>query len=395
MTDALPADRPALLIDLGAVRRNFLTARDAYTGTSLGAVLKKDAYGLGTPRIAPLLHRLGCRDFWVADLDEAVELRRVLPQGRIFVLHGLAGYTMADFRAVGAIPVLLEAGEVARAAAAAGDVRPEVAVQLDTGINRLGLDQGDVRALARAPSPLTRLSIAAYVTHLARFADPAAKHNRWQWLRFRAWTRSLPPAPLSLCASAGVFGPPERHADLARVGSALYGVETTPPQPQPIIPAATLSAPILRVRDVPAGAEVGYGGVYHAPGPRRLAHVAAGYAAGIPFTFRHPWHVLLDGHRVPVVAGTSMSLMTIDVTDLPAHLAQPGRRVTVFGPDLPVHLLAEAAGVAPNVVMVAAGRGVRRVYRDPPTAVLVEAPPGDMHAPEPRDVRIAGAGRDI
>ncbi len=391
MTDSLPKDRPSLVIDLDAVRQNFLTARAAYDGSSLGAVVKKDAYGLGVAHIAPLLHDLGCRDFWVADFDEAVELRRILTQGRIFVLHGLAGNAPADFRAIGAVPVLLDMDEILRASAAIGP-RPEVAIHLDTGINRLGIDLADVRTLAQDPSPLARLSVAAYVTHLARFATPSAPQNRWQWLRFRAWTRVLPSAPLSFCASAGVFGPRDRHVDLARVGSALYGVETTPARPQPIIPAATLSAPILRLHEVPKGGEIGYGGVYQAPGPRRIAQVAAGYAAGIPFSFRKPWHVMLDGHCAPIVAGTAMSLISIDVTDLPPGLARPGAQVTIFGPDLPVSAFAEAAGVAPNVIMVAAGRGVRRIYHDTARDL-----PGKTEAIVPRrlDEPIAGASGDI
>ncbi|TCT07995.1 alanine racemase [Aquabacter spiritensis] len=390
--DSLPGDRPSLLIDLGAVARNYLVARDAFTGASLGAVVKKDAYGLGAARIAPLLHRLGCRDFWVADLEEAVDLRRVLPDGRIFVLHGLTSHDPAAFAAIGAVPVLLGMEEIARAAACAG--RPQVALHLDTGLNRLGIGRAEVRALAAAPEVLARLDIAAHVTHLAFFSDPVARENRWQWLRFRAWTRHLPPAPLSFCASAGVFGPPERHVDLARVGSALYGVDTTPRRPQPIVPAATLSAPIVKVDTVRAGTRVGYGGAYCAPGPRRLAHVAAGYAAGIPFTFRKPAHVLIDGHRAQIVAGTAMSLMTVDVTDLPPDSARPGARAILFGPDHPVTALAEAAGLAPNVVMVAAGRGVRRVYRDPP---LPRAGVLQPSGPRTRadDERIAGADGDL
>lgn len=373
MTPPLPADRPALLIDLDAIRRNHAMARAAFTGRSLGAVVKKDAYGLGLSRVAPLLHDLGCRDFWVADLDEAADLRRVLPGGRIFVLHGLSQYEMEDFRHIDAIPVLTTAEEVARASLGARGERAKVALHLDTGLNRLGLGLREVRGLLDDPIALDRFSITAYVTMLAHFADLQSRSNYWQWRRFCAWSRRLPPAPLSFCASAGVFGPPERHMDMARVGSALYGVETTPTHPQPITPAATLSAPIVRVHDLPSGAEVGYGGAYHTSRPCRLAHVAVGYAAGIPFTFHRTAHVLLAGHAVPIVATPSMSLLTIDVTDLPPHLAQPGCRVTIFGPELPVHVFASAARVPPNLVMVAAGRGVRRVYCDSRAAPLERA----------------------
>ncbi len=375
----LPGDRATLEIDLGLVRRNWQTVRAAFSGPTLGAVVKQDAYGLGVARIAPLLHGLGCRDFWVADFDEALTLRALLPQVRIFVLHGLSGAPAAVFRAHHLVPVLNDSAELPLARAEAVRGGPfEVAIQMDTGLSRLGLTLSDVKRLRADPSAFAGLRLAAFVTHLARFADPQARRNTHQWRRFRAWTAGLPEAPLSFCASAGVFGSPTRHCSHARVGSALYGVETTPSRPQPIHLAAKLTAPILKVTDVPAGVEVGYGGLYRTAQPRRLAHLAAGYGDGVPFSFRHQAHVRLGGHAAPIVGGVAMSLMTIDVTDLPPGVAVAGARVELFGPDLPVDQMAAAAGLAPNVIMVSAGHRARRLYHEPPDAAT-DASPGNQN----------------
>ncbi len=372
MTD-LARDRAVLEINLGTIRRNWRTVRERFRGETVGAVVKQDAYGLGTARIAPLLFALGCRDFWVADFDEALDVRTLLPHARIYVMHGLAGAPAAAFRAHHVVPVLTDPAELplARAEAARAGAF-EIGLQLDTGLGRLGFTLADVKRLQGDASALAGLHLGVVITHLARFADPQARRNTHQWRRFRAWAQALPPASLSFCASAGVFGPAARHCSHARVGSALYGVETTPSRPQPIEMAARLTAPILRVADVAAGVEVGYGGAYRTSQPRRLAHVAAGYGDGIPFSFRHQPHVDLAGHSVPVVGGVAMSLMTLDVTDLPPGLAVPGARVELFGPHVPVDRLATAAGIAPNAVMVAAGHRARRVYADPPDLVPAE-----------------------
>ena len=381
---ALPADRCALVVDLSAIRANWRAVRQSFTGAGVGAVVKQDAYGLGIAEVVPLLAALGCRDFWVADMAEAIAVRRADPSGRIFLLHGLAGGTPRDYRALGAVPVLVDMSEVERLAAAAGDAPADCAIHLDTGLNRLGLGLADVRRLAAAPDRAQRLRVAAYVTHLAHFSDPGARPNAWQWRRFSAWTRHLPPAPLSFCASSGVFGPKERHGDLARVGSALYGVETTPARPQPIVAAATLSAPILRVHKVPAGREVGYSGAYRTTGERRLAQLGIGYGDGVPYRFHTQAHVLIDGHRAPVVSTSAMSLMSVDVTDLPESAARTGMRAILFGPDLPVDQLATAAGVAPNVIHVRAGRSAPRIYL--PCADEAGAAPANAartsHAPQ-------------
>ena len=362
----LARDRAVLEIDLGTIRRNWCTVRETFRGATVGAVVKQDAYGLGVAEIAPLLSMLGCRDFWVADLDEALSLRALLPAARIYVLHGLAGAPASAFRAHHLVPVLMDPAELplARAEAARAGVF-EIGLQLDTGLGRLGFTLADVKRLRGNAAAFAGLHLGVVITHLARFADPTARRNTHQWRRFSAWTQALPPATLSFCASAGVFGAAARHCGHARVGSALYGVETTPSQPQPITMAARLTAPILRVADVPAGVEVGYGGVYRTSQPRRLAHVAAGYGDGVPFSFRHQAHVDLAGHSVPVVGGVAMSVMTLDITDLPPGLAVPGARVELFGPHVPVDRLATAAGIAPNAVMVAAGHRARRVYTEP------------------------------
>lgn len=361
-TLGLPADRCALVVDLAAIRANWRAVRQSFTGSGVGAVVKQDAYGLGIAEVVPLLSDLGCRDFWVADLSEAQDVRRATPSGRIFVLHGMAGGAPRDYRGLGAIPVLLDISEVEGLARAATDAPAACAIHLDTGLNRLGLGLADLRRLAQAPDLLGRLQIAAYVTHLAHFSDPGARQNGWQWRRFSAWTQHLPPAPRSFCASSGVFGPKERHGDLARVGSALYGVETTPSRPQPIVAAATLTAPILRVHHVAAGREVGYSGAYRTPTARRLAELGIGYGDGVPYRFHGDAHVLIGGHRAPVVSTSAMSLMSVDVTGIPEHAVRPGMRAVLFGPDLPVDQIAAAAGIAPNVVHVRAGRSAPRFY---------------------------------
>jgi alanine racemase len=383
-TPDLPADRCALVVDLAAIRANWRAVRQSFTGAGVGAVVKQDAYGLGIAEVVPLLAALGCRDFWVADLTEAEDVRRSEPSGRIFVLHGLCGGTPRDFRMLGAIPVLLDMSEVEAMARAATDAPVTCAIHLDTGLNRLGIGLEDVRRLVAAPDRLKRLQIAAYVTHLAHFSDPGARANAWQWRRFSAWTRRLPPAPLSFCASSGVFGPRERHADLARVGSALYGVETTPSRPQPIVAAATLTAPILRVHDVPAGREVGYSGAYRTPSARRLAQLGIGYGDGVPYRFHSDAYVLIAGHRAPVVSTSAMSLMSVDVTGLPEQALRPGQRAMLFGPGLPVDQIAAAAGVAPNVVHVRAGRSAPRFYLPCPddAGAGTAATARPLHAPQ-------------
>ncbi len=364
MIQPMPVDRAVLTVDLAVIARNWATVRDRYTGTTLGAVVKYDAYGLGAAQIAPLLHALGCRDFWVSHLDEALALKPLLPDSRLFVLNGFCGApaTLAQ----GIVPALASLEQIAalRAAHQAPTPRP-VAIQLDTGLTRLGLNKAAVAHIVANPRLLDGLTVIAWVTHLARYDRPEARQNTHQRRRFLAWTARLPAAPLSLAASSSVFSAADWHFDHARCGSALYGVDTTPARPQPLEPVATLSAPILHVSHVAAGVEVGYRSLYRTPSPRRLATLAIGYGDGLPPGLAGAGSVVIDGHHAPIVGGLAMGLVSVDVTDLPDGLARPGVRAEIYGQRQRLETVAAAAGIAPNVLLTATASRALRHYLGP------------------------------
>ena len=361
-------DRPLVEIDLAAVARNWQAVRAAYTGPRLGAVVKNDAYGLGLARIGPWLAQQGCRDFWVATFAEALALRTALaggpvPQPRIFVLHGIAGASVADFVRHAVVPVLAGPGEIAtaRAHAAATGVALPVAVHLDTGLTRLGLDRKALAALAEDPASLQGLDVQAWVTHLGRFSDPDSEHSLSQRDRLLEWTGLLPAAARSIATSSSVFAGPHWHLELGRVGSALYGVDTTPQRPQPIEPAVTFSAPVLHVAQVPAGTEVGYAGNGITAAACTLATLALGYGDGMPFSLVNRGHVLIDGRPAPIVGGVSMGFVSVDVSAFAPGQVRAGSRAEVFGAGQRLEQLAADAGIAPNVLLLAtASRAARR-----------------------------------
>ena len=303
-----PADHPVLEVDLDAIALNWRAVERAYSGTRIGAVVKRNAYGLGIERIVPWLFQLGCADFWVATLDEGVALRALLGarRARIFVLHGLGGVTPLTHAEHGLIPVLADLGELAlaRRVAAVRAMPLAVAVHLDTGLTRLGLDAAQVSALCQDPTAFAGLDLQAWVTQLGRFQDPDAPECIEQRTRFFEWTAELPPAERSLSTSSCVFADVRWHLDHARVGSALYGVETAPANLQGFAPVATLRAPVLRVAEVAAGAEVGYG-------------------HGLPIHLGDRGSVVLAGQTVPIVGGVSMGMITADVSTLPPGSVQP------------------------------------------------------------------------
>lgn len=368
MNTAAAHDRPRLHVDLHALAHNWQAVRSTFRGQRIGAVVKNDAYGLGLATVAPLLWHLGCRDFWVAHTSEALALRALLPAhaARILVLHGLGGLAPQDFAAHALVPVLAGPHELPALHGHThrhGTPLP-VALHLDTGLTRLGFGAADLPALHPGSALWADAQPQTWVSHLGRFSDPTAPECLRQRADFTAWTAQLPRAERSIATSSSVFADPAWHFDHARVGSALFGVQTTPGHPQPLRSVASLHAPVLRVADVPAGTEVGYAGSYRTPRASRIATVAIGYGDGLPFGLVNRGALYLCGQAAPIVGGVAMGMLGLDVSAFAPGQVQPGMWAQVYGPQQPLEQLAATAGVAPNTLLVTTASLATRHYSD-------------------------------
>ncbi|MFT4013282.1 MAG: alanine racemase [Paracoccus sp. (in: a-proteobacteria)] len=295
-----------LVIDLAALVANWKALAALAPGARPGAVVKADAYGLGAARVAPALYQAGARDFFVALASEGRAIRGVLPEdAQIFVLSG----HMEGQDLTGLIPVLNSPQQFFRDRA----LRPRgpFAIQLDSGMNRLGMEAGEwaaIRSEALAAGPRLVMS------HLACADEPDHPANAQQLAAFRAMTEGVS-APRALSATGGTLLGPDYHFDLVRLGIGIYGGQPFA-EAKPVV---TLTLPIVQTREVQPGESVGYGYGWTATRPSRIATVAAGYADGLARALGRDGDLKLwAGERAaPVVGRISMDLITADVTDLP------------------------------------------------------------------------------
>ena len=361
-----------LTVDLAAIAANWRGLRDAGRAggkpIDCAAVLKADAYGTGAEVVGPRLAAEGCKQFFVAHIEEGIALRRVLPDLPIYVLNGLLAGTEGDFAEHDLTPVLNHLGQLnAWRAAAQRFNRPlDAVIHIDTGMNRLGFGPEDTQALVNERGRLRGLRLSLLMSHLMASEEPANPVNGEQLSRFRAFIKAMPGAPTSLANSSGIFLGPDYHFDLLRPGAALYGINPLPGQSNPMLPTVTLQARILQTRRIDALQTVGYGGAWRSARPSRVATIALGYADGYFRTLINRTHVHLAGHRVPVIGRISMDLVTIDVTDVPEAESQIGALVEVLGTEMTADDLAEHARTNAYEVMTALGRRYARLYVDNP-----------------------------
>jgi alanine racemase len=350
-----------LEIDLDALAANWRFLRDRH-GQDTAAVLKADAYGLGALEVAARLHAEGCRHFFTAHLPEAVEIRPVVPDSMLSVLHGLGPGEAETFIAHDIAPALGTLAEVIAwntAAAGLGRRLPAL-LHLDTGMNRTGLAPAELDRLTAAPDLRGLIDLLYVMTHLVSADAPAAPANAAQAAAFAAAAARFPGVRRSFANSSGIFLGAAFASDLARPGAALYGVNPTPGARNPMRPVATLRARIMQLRDVPAGAGVGYDHQWIAARPSRIATLPVGYADGYHRVLGNRAEVSLAGRLCPVVGRVSMDLITIDVTDCPA--AAIGDWCEVIGPSVPVERLAALAGTNGYEILTSLGRRFHRRY---------------------------------
>ncbi|WP_373318281.1 alanine racemase [Ameyamaea chiangmaiensis] len=359
-----------LSIDLDAIAANYRTLREAVApGVRTAAAVKADCYGLGAARVVPVLEAAGCRNFFVATLEEGIALRAIAGgEAAIFVLGGPPPGCDAALHAARLVPVLNSLEQIAawRALARTYDTALHAVLQLDSGMSRLGLGARDVAILAEDGDSLSGIRPVLVMSHLACADEPAHPANRAQRDTFERLRAQLPPTLASLAASSGTFLGPDWHYDLIRPGAALYGLNPTPGQPNPMRPVVRLQLRSLQTREIEAGTAVGYGARFIANRPSRIATLAAGYADGLFRAAGGRGYAVLPGQediRLPIVGRVSMDCLALDITALGETPVPPGTAFDLIGPSLPIDDLAAACDTIGYEVLTALGHRYHRHYR--------------------------------
>ena len=357
-----------LTIDLGALRDNYLALAAMAPACQTAAVVKADAYGVGADMVSQTLFDAGCRHFFVAHIDEALALRLRLPaQARIFVLNGLQPGNETSCAAMAITPVLNSLEQIAQWAVHAKTLGRKLAaaVQIDTGMCRLGLSPEELETLTSQPQLLDGIDIAFVMSHLACADEPDHACNAAQLSAMRQATIAFPDIPVCFSNSGGIFLGREYHNHLLRPGIALYGGAPSLDRPNPMKPVVRLDLAVIQTRTVPAGSLVGYGGSFEASGSTRLATIAAGYADGLPRSLSNRGAAWYDGVRLPIAGRVSMDSIILDISALPEGTLTQGSFVQMIGPEQTLEDIADDAGTIAYEILTGLGRRYRRTYIQP------------------------------
>ncbi len=364
-------------IDLDALRANYREIARNVTPAQCGAVVKANAYGLGSRPAVRALQREGCRLFFVAHLSEAIAIEPVLaPDSKVYILNGIDPGNEALCADHGFIPVInsvLQFWNWRALSRDRGDAL-SAALQVDSGMSRLGLPLDLAVGLAGDATLRREIDIRLLMTHLACADEPAHAANNDQLAAFSSLCTLYQDIASSIANSAGSLLPKEFHHDVVRPGIALYGVDPGPGTAD-LRPVVRLNARVLQIREVGAGTEVGYGLTHTAPKAQRLATIGIGYADGWPRNLSGIGAAYFRGVRLPIAGRVSMDSMTVCLDALTTEILDEGDFVELIGPSQTLADVARDAGTIAYEILTRIGPRHQRIYSEQGNIEFIN--PGD------------------
>jgi len=388
-------------VSLSALAENFRSIRKFVnppeekrkTPRKILCIVKGNGYGHGGPQVAKALERAGSDWFGVTCTDEGIAVRKAGVRKPVLVLTSFwpgEESRLLEYDLTAAIHRCEQLKQLDRAAGRIiakkggkkGRKKVSFHLKMDTGMNRLGIAPSDVECFARQLAKCTHLELGGVFTHFASSEvltnTRTGEQTRHQEERFyaaldRLRALGIDPGIVHLANSAAIVARPETWADMVRPGAILYGyhpgydpVEQRPEIEArlPLKPVMSLRTRIINIRNIPAGAGVGYNEAFIAKRPSRIAVLAAGYGDGIHRSLGNRGSVLVRGSLAPMVGIVSMDVTMIDVTDVPG--VEVGDVVTVHGTDgdrvLPANVIARSIGTVTSDLLCAVSQRVPRLY---------------------------------
>ncbi len=359
--------RPLLQIDPSRIRENFLSLCRFLNAPRGVAVVKDDGYGLGMEGVVQALAEIpdAVEAFAVASLEEATELARWLPPEKILVLY--APPTRGEIRDLLESPFQVAVG-TSRVLEALRQTpsRPGLHLHVDIGMNRLGLSEEQALAVLEA-HPWEGLMLHF---PLAPWEDPEGygllvrRARRWMNL-FRG---VRPEGRVHIANTAlALSGESWLSGSFPRAGLGLWGLAPSPEIPSSLELAFELRAPVVEVKEVPAGAGISYGWTFRTTRTSRIGVVAVGYADGLPRALSGKGFVVYRNRRFPMVGAVTMDLVMVDFTEGP--VPEVGEEVVLLGSPPAMHPWDWARFSGTIVYEVLTGLGKRALRRFVPEQV--------------------------
>jgi len=366
--------RSWLEVSRSRIAGNYRAVRELVgPGVEVAAVVKADGYRHGAVEVSRVLTGEGAEWLAVSNVEEGVALRQAGIAARVLIMADVLRFEREALVEHRLTPVIHSLDHLRELDTIGKQITYHL--KIDSGMGRLGT-RASVDEISAAVGGCRHARLEGLMTHLASAGDYTRGQSEEQVARFDGLVEGLRrrgiEASFRHVAStiAIAYGRREAWHNMVRPGHAIYGYvspargDSAPASLLHVKPALSWRAAILSVKDVPAGARIGYGGMFVAPSPMRIGVLAAGYADGIPHGLSNRGHVIAGGRMARILGAVSMDLTTVDLTEAPQM--KPGDAVTLVGEEgeciQDAQQMAREAGSISYSLLCGISARVHRVY---------------------------------
>lgn len=333
-------------IDLKAIKNNYLFLKKYCYPSNVAATVKASSYGLGGEnKIVETLIKCNCKNFFVANIVEALKIRKKSKFINLFVLNGLNIKEEKIFYDNDIVPVLNTFEQFLRwKKFLANNYNKQIIIHVDTGMNRLGFQDNDLKKLKNFKNDLYKFKNVLFMSHLACADEKKNLFNLEQKNKFDKIVKEFPGFKYSLAASGGIFLGKSYHYDMVRPGISLYGGKRT--FHKKIKHAVSLKVPIIQINEIKKGNSIGYSRTYFAKKNITTATISVGYADGINIRLSNKGFFHFKKKQVPIIGRVSMDLIILDITKLKKKI-KIGDFINIYNKHYTIDDFAKQTGTIP------------------------------------------------
>ncbi len=355
-----------LNVNLANLVHNYNVISHFVSPDEVSVVIKSDAYGVGAEGIARALYGAGCRSFYVATIDEAVEIRNILNQdAKIYCLNGInrgEEYYFLEYRV---IPVLNNFKQISLW----GDLAEKLEIELpaniffDTKMYRLGFDYHDAEKVKEILQS-RRINIHFIMSHLSCAHLKDHEYNHLQLEKFKQLAAHFPNYKTSFCNSDGILLSEEfKQFDQVRVGINLYGYSSYSSELD-LKPVVSLYSTIIQLREIKEEGYIGYSALEKVTPGMKVAILAIGFADAYFLRQAKQLQLYIAGKKCNAIGLVSMDLLAVDVTGIKDQDLYEGQVAEIYGENISIETVGEISNTIRYGLLTSLGRRVKRNYVD-------------------------------
>ncbi len=335
-------------------------------------IVKANGYGHNVHKVAEALEVSGVRDFGVANIQEALELRTggaLKKSATILAFSSPLPSYIELFLKYGIDMTLCdrETLHASREIAAAHNKTLAVQVKVDTGMGRLGSLPAMTMELLREIDQSPFLKLAGIYTHFAESATPGGFTHQ-QLAVFKTLTAEYEHASgTTVCKhaanSGAILSNEDSWLDMVRPGILLYGYHPAKNTLSrlDVKPVMQFESKVIFIKPVTAGTTVSYNRTWTAPEARFVATIAAGYADGYSRALSGRATVMINGKTYPQIGTVTMDQIMVDLGT--THDVKKGDKVILFGWEgLSAEDIADIAGTISYETLCSVSSRVKRIF---------------------------------